>query len=117
MTLIEYLGCAMCGRSSPLSRVNLAAYQRFDPGWALMHTRQASGGPGRGNRRKGVGGFQLVPDTGKSITDMLQNPDYAEYALGVKNRVLLIVREYLRVGAIGPEELAALIENYIHNSR
>ncbi len=108
--LIQYLACNMCGRSGPLSRVSLDSFERFDPEWALMHTREAKGSPGRGNRVKGVGGFQLVEGSGISIMEMMDDPEYAPYAEAVKNRVLLIVREYLRVGAITPAEVAGLLE-------
>ncbi len=108
--IIQYLACNTCGRSSPLSRVSLDSFERFDPKWALMHTREAKGSPGRGKRIKGVGGFQIVEGSGLSIMEMLDDPEYAPYAEAVKNRVLLIVREYLRVGAITPAEVAGLLE-------
>jgi len=110
MTFIEYLHCNMCGRSGPLSRVSLESFERFDPDWALVHTRQAMGSPGRGKRIKGVGGFQIVEGSGVSIVEMIDDPEYAPYAEAVKDRVLLIVREYLRVGIIDPAEIAGLLD-------
>ncbi len=100
VTLIQYLACNTCGRSGPLSRVNLDSFERFDPEWALIHTREA----------KGARGFTIVEGSGVSITEMLDYPEHAPYAEAVKNRVLLIIREYLRVGAISPAEVAKLLD-------
>ena len=90
----------MCGRSGPLSRVNLDSFERFDPDWALLHTREA----------KGAKGFTLIEGSGVNITQMLDDPEYAPYAKAVKNRSLLIVRKYLRVGAISAAEVSGLLE-------
>ncbi len=100
MTEIDYLHCNTCGRSGPLSRVNLDSFERFDPEWALLHTREA----------KGARGFTIIEGSGLSIMEMLDDTEYAPYAEAVKNRVLLIVREYLRVGAITPAEVSGLLE-------
>ena len=41
---------------------------------------------------------------------MLDSADHRDYALGVKRRLLVIVKEYLRIGVISPEELRELTE-------
>jgi len=109
MSTHEYLYCVFCGRNTLLSRIPLASFERFDADWDLLQVREARPGPGRGRKEKGVGGFQLVPEMGMTITEMLESSNHSDYALGVKNRLLKIVEEYIRVGAISPDELRELI--------
>ncbi|GAH56194.1 unnamed protein product [marine sediment metagenome] len=40
---------------------------------------------------------------------MLESPEHRDLAVAVKNRLLKIVGEYLRVGAITREEIDALL--------
>jgi len=91
-----------------LNRVPLASFERFSSDWDLLQVRESRPDLGRGRKEKGVGGFQLVPDMGMTITEMLGSPDHMDYALGVKRRLLLIVEEYMRIGVISPDELREL---------
>lgn len=88
----------------------MASFERFDADWDLLQVREARPDPGRGRKEKGVGGFQLVPELGMTVTEMMESPEHREYALGVKNRLLKIVSEYVRVGAISLDELRELID-------
>ena len=108
MSLHEYLYCLMCGKNTLLKRIPLSSFEKFNADWDLMQVREARPGPGRGRKEKGVGGFQLVQEMGMTITEMLDSPDHRDYALGVKKRLLVIVKEYMRIGAISPEELREL---------
>ncbi len=47
---------------------------------------------------------------GMTITEMLDSADHRDYALGVKKRLLVIVKEYIRIGAISPGELIEIVE-------
>ena len=105
MSLHEYLYCLMCGKNTLLKRIPLSSFEKFNAEWDLLQVRKASPGPGRGRKEKGVGGFTLVPERGMTITEMLDSPDHSDYALGVKKRLLVIVKEYMRIGVISPEEL------------
>ncbi len=99
----------MCGKNTLLSRIPLSSFEKFNADWDLLQVRKASPGPGRDRKEKGVGGFQLIPEKGMTITEMLDSPEHREYALGVKKRLLVIVKEYIRIGAINPEELRGLM--------
>ena len=108
MSTHEYLYCVFCGRTTLLDRVPLASFERFNPQWDLLQVRVAQPGPGRGRKEKGVGGFQVVPDMGMSIKEML-GTEYEDYALGVKNRLLLILKEYVRIGVVSSDELREIL--------
>lgn len=110
MSTHEYLYCVFCGRNTLLSRIPLASFERFDAEWDLLQVREARPGPGRGRKEKGVGGFQVVPEMGMTILEMLDSSEHRDYALGVKRRVLVIVEEYMRMGVISPDELRELID-------
>ena len=105
MSLHEYLYCVFCGKNTLLQRIPLSSFEKFNAEWDLLQVREARPGPGRGRKEKGVGGFQLVPEMGMTITEMLESPEHVDYALGVKKRLLVIVEEYLRIGVISPDEL------------
>ncbi len=105
MSLHEYLYCVFCGKNTLLKRIPLSSFEKFNATWDLLQVRRASPGPGRGRKEKGVGGFQLVPEMGMTISEMMNSPEHRDYALGVKRRILVIVEEYIRIGAISPEEL------------
>ena len=109
MSTHEYLYCVFCGKNTLLNRIPLASFERFNAEWDLLQVREARPGPGRGRKEKGVGGFTVVPEMGMTITEMLESSDHRDYALGVKNRLLKIVEEYLRIGVISPDELREII--------
>jgi len=108
MSLHEYLYCVFCGRNTLLKRVPLSSFERFNADWDLLQIREAHAGPGRGHKEKGVGGFQVVPEMGMTITEMLESPEHRDYALGVKKRLLIIVEEYMRLGVISSDDLRNL---------
>ncbi len=105
MSTHEYLYCLMCGKNTLLKRIPLSSFEKFNADWDLLQVREARPGPGRGRKEKGIGGFQLLPEMGMTITEMLDSPEHRDYALGVKRRILVIVEEYMRIGVISPEEL------------
>ena len=105
MSMHEYLYCVFCGKNTLLNRIPLSSFERFNADWDLLQVRQASAGPGRGRKEKGVGGFKVVPELGMTVTEMLDSPEHRDYALGVKRRLLVIVKEYMRLGVISPDEL------------
>ena len=105
MSTHEYLYCVFCGKNTLLNRIPLSSFEKFNADWDLLQVREARPGPGRGRKEKGVGGFQLVPERGMTITEMLESPEHRDYAMGVKRRLLKIVEEYMRIGVISSEEL------------
>jgi len=99
----------MCGKNTLLKRIPLTSFEKFNAEWDLLQVREALPGPGRGRKEKGVGGFQLLPEMGMTINEMLDSPEHRDYALGVKKRLLVIVKEYMRIGVISPEELREIM--------
>ena len=108
----DYLLCPFCSWSRLIhsSRYEGGVLQLRDfeiepADFTLVQFREPAPGPGRGNREKGVGGFQAVPELGMTIQDMLEDPRYRELASQVKRRLIKIVRSYIAAGVIDPEEL------------
>jgi len=99
----------MCGKNTLMNRIPLSSFERFNADWDLLQVREARPGPGRGRKEKGVGGFQIIPELGSTITEMLESSEHRDYALGVKRRLLVILEEYVRFGVISPEELREII--------
>ena len=108
----DYLLCPFCSWSRTIhsSRYEGGVLQLRDfdvepADFNLIQFREPGGGPGRGRREKGVGGFQAVPEMGMTIQDMMEDPRYRELASQVKRRLIKIVRSYIAAGVIDPEEL------------
>ncbi|GAH28372.1 unnamed protein product [marine sediment metagenome] len=109
MSIVEYLGCPFCGKSVVTSRIRPETLENFSADWNILQVREAQPGPGRGRKIKGVGGFVVDPFRSMPIYRMLESPEHRDLAVAVKNRLLKIVGEYLRVGAITREEIDALL--------
>ena len=109
MSIVEYLGCPFCGKSVVTSKIRPETLENFSADWNILQVREAQPGPGRGIKVKGVGGFVIDPFRSMSISQMLQSQEHRDLAIGVKNRLLKIVGEYLRVGAIKRDEIEDLI--------
>ena len=110
MTTVEYLACPFCGKTVVLSKIRPETLENFSADWEVLQVREAQPGPGRGIKVKGVGGFVIDPIRSMTIAQMLQGSEHVDLAIGVKNRLLKIVGEYLRVGAIEREEIEELIK-------
>lgn len=109
MSTHEYLYCVFCGKNTLLNRIPLSSFERFNADWDLLQVREARPGPGRGRKEKGVGGFQIIPELGSTIMEMMDSEEHRPYAMGVKRRLLVILEEYIRIGMISPEELREII--------
>ena len=109
MTLVEYLACPFCGKSVVRSKIRPKTLENFSADWNILQVREAQAGPGRGIKIKGVGGFVADHFRSMSISQMLESSEHMDLAIGVKNRLLKIVGEYLRVGAIEREEIQGLL--------
>ena len=110
MSTVEYLACPFCGKTVVLSRIRPETLENFSADWEVLQVREAQPGPGRGIKVKGVGGFVVDPFRSMPIHRMLESSEHRDLAIGVKNRLLKIVGEYLRVGAIEREEIEELIK-------
>jgi len=109
MSTVEYLSCVFCGKTVVLSKIRPETLENFSADWEVLQVREALPGPGRGIKAKGVGGFVIDPFRSMTIAQMLQGSDHVDLAVAVKNRLLKIVGEYLRVGAISQEEIEKLL--------
>ena len=106
---ISYLACPFCGKTVVTSKIRPETLENYSADWEVLQVREAQPGPGRGRKIKGVGGFVIDPVRSMPIHRMLESPEHRDLAVAVKNRLLKIVGEYLRVGAITREEVDALL--------
>jgi len=111
MSTVEYLACPFCGKTVVLSKIRPETLENYSADWEVLQVREAQPGPGRGRKIKGVGGFVLDPVRSMPIHRMLESPEHRDLAVAVKNRLLKIIGEYLRVRAITREEVEALMES------
>lgn len=102
----EQIACVFCGKSVLRERLNLASLKNYDVSWVVLQKRRILAGPGRGKKGKNVdSGFPAIKDAGLSIVEMAANPSYAEIVEAIKDRLLMIVRAYLKAGIIDQSEL------------
>lgn len=107
---VEYVLCLFCGWSKPVYS------EKYDGGVfefaeldipptdiPVIQLRSTEPGPGRGHREKGVGGFHTVGQL--SMAEALEDPAFSELAESMLNRLILIVKEYVRAGLIDPKDL------------
>lgn len=109
MSTVEYLACPFCGKTVVTSKIRPETLENFSADWEVLQVREARPGPGRGIKAKGVGGFVIDPFLSMPIYRMFESPEHRDLAVAVKNRLLKIVGEYLRVGAISREEIETLL--------
>jgi len=107
---ISYLRCCFCGNSKPIYSgkysggvIRLGALTTEPSDYPLVQLREVLPGPGRGHKGKGQGGWQVTGTL--SIVEVLDEPEYADLGLQVKERLINIVRSYIRAGIISMEEL------------
>jgi len=108
MSSLEYLNCVFCGKNTYLSSIPLDSFDRFSADLKILQVREALPGPGRGGKIKGVGGFVVDPVRSMPIARIVESQEHRDFALAVKDRILKIVGEYLRVGVITRGEIIEL---------
>ena len=106
-----YLRCCFCGRSRPIRSIKYPGGvlklrdMTIDPAeYPIVQIREVIPGPGRGHRVKGHGGWRTVEEL--SIAEVMEDPAYEELGLQVKERLVAIVRSYVRAGVISLVELS-----------
>jgi hypothetical protein len=105
----EYVVCGLCGRNRLIdvpgkgpvqwNFVDLAASD-------FIQTREGGGKkPGGGGYRGSApgSGFYLV--SAKTLVEVLDDPSYQDLIEGMKQQLLRLVRDALRIGLIKKEEL------------
>ena len=71
--------------------------------YPIVQLREVLPGPGRGHKGKGRGGWPVIG--GLSITEVLEDPEYSDLGLQVKDRLIAIVRSYMRAGIISTDDI------------
>ena len=107
---ISYLRCCFCGHSRPIRSskydggiLRLGALTVDPADYPIIQLREIQPSPGRGHKGKGQGGW---PVTGTlSIVEVVEHPEYADLGLQVKDRLIAIVRSYMRAGIISTDDI------------
>lgn len=100
MRHIEYLSCPFCSRNLLLSKINVEEMDKLDKDpatqWYILQVREARG------RTEGIkaAGFWLVPEESKTIVEMLDDERLRPYALGVLQRLRVIIDSYDKAGLL-----------------
>lgn len=107
---VSYLRCCFCGNSKPIhSRKYEGGILRLgeltvDPSkYPIVQIREALPGPGRGHKGKGRGGWRTVREL--PMGEVIEDPAFSALGIQVKERLIAIVRSYIRAGLIAVEEI------------
>jgi len=101
---ISQLACPFCGRNRPLKRGFSLGEMTIPPAqYGVITIRSVGPGPGRGH--KGVPGSGLHTIDRLNIREALEDPQFSENAGQVRERLITIIRSYLRAGIISMEEI------------
>ena len=108
---VEYITCPFCSRNLHLPKIDPEAMATLekDPAteWFIYQVREQRGGKGSSRRldkekdrlhQKAVGGFFLLPEKSKNIIQMLDDPRLRPYALGIVERLKVILKSYKKAG-------------------
>jgi len=71
--------------------------------YGVITIREVGPGPGRGHKGERGEGFRTVGRL--NIREALEDPEFHDIAGQVRDRLILIVRSYLRAGVISMEEI------------
>ena len=110
MSSVPYAKCLFCGMTRPI-------HSRRNPGWfkeawsssvppsefPVIQVRVALAGPGRGHRATGTGGFPTALEL--SMGEALADDTYGHVAKQMRERLVEIVKDYIRAGILDPQEL------------
>ncbi len=107
----EYAACPTCGRNRIIETNNKGRIRwNFvtDLGaFEFIQVREGGGkvgGVGKGYRGSAPGiGFHLV--RAKTLVEVLDDPAYADVVKGLRDQLVLLVRDGVRLGLIRKEEL------------
>ena len=101
---IAQLACPFCGRNRPLrGGFSLGELTIPPEEYGVITIRAVGPGPGRGH--KGERGEGLHTVARLNIREALEDPEFADIAGQVRDRLVAIVRSYVSVGVISVEEI------------
>ena len=101
---ISQLACIFCGRNRPLSRSFSLGELTIDPAeYGVITIREVGPGPGRGHIGERGEGLRTIDRL--NIREALENPEFSDIAGQVRDRLVDIVRSYMRAGVLTIEDL------------
>ncbi len=101
---ISQLACLFCGRNRPLSSSFSLGEMTIEPSqYGIITIRTVGPGPGRGHKGERGEGFRTIGRL--NIREALDDPQDADGAGKVRDRLIAIVRSYIDAGVISMEEI------------
>ena len=101
----EQVACVFCGKSVIRERLSLESFENWSIDWKVLQVREMLAGPCRGKKGKDRStGFPVVPEESLSILQMAENEEYDNLVEAIRNRLVMIVKAYIKAGLISKEE-------------
>ncbi len=102
---IHQLACLFCGRNRPIGRsgFRLRAMDIDPSDYGVITIRSVGPGPGRGHKGERGEGLRTIDRL--NIREALEDPQFSGIAGQVRDRLIAIVRSYVRAGIISMEEI------------
>jgi len=96
---ISQLACPFCGRNRPLNRGFSLGEMTIPPDqYGVITVRAVGPGPGRGHKGEREEGFRTIDRL--NIIEALEDPQFADIAVQVRDRLITIIRIYIESGVI-----------------
>jgi len=107
MAKLNYVACIVCGKTVIANKFNAETFSIDPLDYIILQAREQ-----RGGRSKTEGeqpGFFLVKEESKTIKELWDSGDSDERAIAetFRDRVLALVRAYVKAGIIQKEELSS----------
>ena len=103
---IAQLACPFCGRSRPLGSGFSLGELTIPPNqYGIITIRAVGPGPGRGHKGERGEGLRTVARL--NIREALEDPEFADIAGQVRDRLVAIVRSYISAGAISMDDITS----------
>ena len=99
------LACIFCGRNRPLKSGFSLGEMTIPPDqYGVITIREVGPGPGRGHKGERGEGLRTIGRL--NIREALEDPQFSDIAGQVRDRLVTIIRSYIRAGVISMEELS-----------
>jgi len=102
---ISQLACPFCGRSRPIghSGFSLKAMVIDPSDYGIITIRSVGPGPGRGHKGERGEGLRTVDRL--NMGEALENPEFSDIAGQVRDRLITIIRSYMRADIISMDDI------------